>query len=75
MNGSGAEAFPGELPRHRMRKLARPRVGTTCGSCRRFDGLAWCRRWNYHTGADSPICPEYRAAGGQVAAKKAPPAR
>lgn len=54
-------AFPGEPPGTHMAKRERsnPRVG--CGSCRQFDGLAWCRRWNYATAADSPICDEYRA--------------
>jgi hypothetical protein len=35
-----------------------PRV--TCGSCRQFDGHAWCRHWNFHTTADSPPCRFYR---------------
>ena len=52
--------FPGERPEHRMRKLARSNKAIACGSCRQFDGLAWCRRWNFHTGAESPICDQYR---------------
>lgn len=58
--------FPGERPEHRMRKRDRSNPRVTCGSCRQFDGLAWCRRWNYHTGADSPICDEYRPRGRQA---------
>jgi hypothetical protein len=54
------EGFPGERPEQRMRKLARSNVAVTCGSCRQFDGLAWCRRWNFHTGPSSPICDQYR---------------
>lgn len=42
------------------RALSNRRV--TCGSCRQFDGLTWCRRWNFATAADSPICDEYRPA-------------
>jgi hypothetical protein len=45
-----------------MKKRERSNPKVTCGSCRQFDGLAWCRRWNYHTAADSPICEEYRPA-------------
>jgi len=52
-----------------MKKRAgsNPRVG--CGSCRQFDGLAWCRHWNFHTDAESPICRFYRplTASGDVA--------
>jgi hypothetical protein len=33
----------------------------TCGSCRRFDGLAWCKQWNQPTSADAPICGSYLA--------------
>lgn len=43
-----------------MPKLERSNLRVTCGSCRQFDGLIWCRRWNYHTAADAPICAEYR---------------
>jgi len=63
----GRDAFPGERPDQRMRKLARSNQRVTCGSCRQFDGLAWCRRWNYHTEAGSPVCEQYRprpTAGG-----------
>jgi len=45
-----------------MKKRARSNRRVTCGSCARFDGTAWCRRWNYHTSADSPICDEYHPA-------------
>jgi hypothetical protein len=44
-----------------MSKLGRARGAATCASCRRFDGHAWCRRWNYHTEAGAPICAEFRA--------------
>jgi hypothetical protein len=54
--------FPGERREDHMRKLRRSSDRVTCGSCRRFDGLAWCRRWNFHTTADSPICGQYRPA-------------
>lgn len=43
-----------------MKRLEGARPGLTCGSCRRFDGLAWCNRWNIHTDAGSPICDQYR---------------
>jgi hypothetical protein len=56
-----SDGFPGELPRHRMKKRARSNPAVGCGSCARFDGLAWCRRWNYHTTPDAPICDEYRS--------------
>ncbi|MBJ7602829.1 MAG: hypothetical protein JF888_06505 [Candidatus Dormibacteraeota bacterium] len=43
-----------------MRKLERSNPRVTCGSCRQFDGFTWCRRWNYHTASDAPICGDYR---------------
>jgi len=52
--------FPGERPEDHMKKLDRSNARVTCGSCRQFDGLAWCNRWNFHTEADSPICDQYR---------------
>jgi hypothetical protein len=55
-----SDGFPGERPEHQMRKLVRSNAAVTCGSCRQFDGLAWCRRWNFHTGPSSPICDQYR---------------
>ena len=55
------DGFPGERPEHHMRKLARSSARVTCASCQRFDGTAWCRRWNYHTAPEAPICEEYRA--------------
>jgi hypothetical protein len=54
------DAFPGERPEHRMRKLLTSNPRVTCASCRQFDGSAWCRRWNYHTAPDAPICDQYR---------------
>ncbi len=57
---SGKEGFPGERPEHLMRKLARSNPQVTCGSCRQFDGSAWCRRWNYHTESEAPVCDQYR---------------
>ena len=53
--------FPGEDPAQQMHKLRRSNAAVTCASCQRFDGHAWCRRWNYHTAADAPICADYRA--------------
>ena len=53
--------FPGEDPRHHMRKTRVERPKVSCGSCRQFDGNAWCNRWNYATSADSPPCDQYRA--------------
>jgi hypothetical protein len=58
------QGFPGERPEQRMRKLRRSNAAVTCGSCRQFDGLAWCRRWNFHTGPESPICDQYRPLPG-----------
>ncbi|HEX6349577.1 MAG TPA: hypothetical protein VF160_09330 [Candidatus Dormibacteraeota bacterium] len=53
----------------KKRPVSNPRV--TCGSCRRFDGYAWCHHWNFHTERDSPICDHYRpqkpASAGDVA--------
>jgi hypothetical protein len=63
MGQAVSEGFPGERREHHMRKLARSNQAVTCGSCRQFDGLAWCRRWNFHTGPESPICDQYRPAG------------
>jgi len=60
--GAPVSGFPGERARHQMKKRARSNPRVTCASCARFDGTAWCRRWNFHTTADSPICEEYRAA-------------
>jgi len=54
------DGFPGERPEHRMRKLAVSNPLITCGSCRRFDGGTWCRRWNFHTEAQAPVCSQYR---------------
>jgi hypothetical protein len=54
------DSFPGERPEHRMRKLPASNALVTCGSCRQFDGVAWCRRWNFHTEAQSPVCDQYR---------------
>ena len=41
-------------------RVEAPKV--TCGSCRRFDGIAWCRHWNFHTTAESPPCRFYLKA-------------
>lgn len=60
MAGNVADGFPGERAEQHMKKRRRSNLNVTCASCRRFDGLAWCRRWNFHTGPDSPICDEYR---------------
>jgi hypothetical protein len=66
------DSFPGERPRDRMRKLARSNAAVTCGSCRQFDGLAWCRRWNFHTGPASPICDQYRPLRGPAPSAEKP---
>ena len=62
--GAGADAeavgFPGERAGDHMRKLARA-TRATCATCRQFDGSAWCRRWNYHTEPEAPVCDQYRA--------------
>ena len=42
-------------------RAASPKV--TCGSCRKFDGSAWCRHWNFHTTAESPPCQFYAPLG------------
>lgn len=55
--------FHGEPPGTHMKKRARSNPNVTCGSCRHFDGLAWCNRWNFHTDAVSPICDRYRPRG------------
>lgn len=52
--------FPGELAKHQMKKRGRSNAKVTCASCRQFDGIAWCRRWSFHTEASSPICDQYR---------------
>lgn len=54
------DGYPGERPEQQMRKRQTSNSRVTCASCRQFDGTAWCRRWNYHTDAESPICEEYR---------------
>jgi len=55
--------FSGERPEHHMKKtpVEHPRV--TCGTCRMFDGLAWCRHWNFHTTTESPPCRFYKQKG------------
>ncbi|HSR22848.1 MAG TPA: hypothetical protein VLW53_04810 [Candidatus Eisenbacteria bacterium] len=60
---TGRDGFPGERPEHRMRKLPSSNRRITCASCRHFDGTAWCRRWNYHTAPEAPICDQYRPSG------------
>lgn len=54
--------YPGENPAHQMSKLERSNPKVVCGSCRQFDGGTWCRRWNYQTAPDAPICAFYRPA-------------
>ena len=50
-----------------MKRLSNPNPRVTCGTCRKFDGLTWCKHWNQNTTADSPPCEFYkvlpRAAG------------
>jgi len=55
-----SKEFPGERPEQLMKKLPASNPKVTCGSCRMFDGQRWCRHWNFHTTADSPICRFYR---------------
>jgi len=52
--------FSGERPEHHMKKTAAEHPRVTCGTCRMFDGLAWCRHWNFHTTAESPPCKFYK---------------
>src|SRR5207245_10933524 len=54
--------FPGERPEHHMKKVRVEAPKVTCGSCRKFDGIAWCRHWNFHTTAESPPCRFYLKA-------------
>jgi hypothetical protein len=54
------EGFPGERADQHMKKLETSNPRVVCGSCRHFDGLAWCGRWNFHTEAASPVCDQYR---------------
>ncbi len=56
-----APLFEGERDDQLMRKLAVSNPKVTCGSCRQFDQHTWCRHWNFHTTADSPICAFYKA--------------
>ena len=53
-------SFQGERPGQHMKKLAVSNPKVTCGSCLKFDGLAWCRHWNFHTSSESPICRFYK---------------
>lgn len=54
------EPFPGERAEQHMKKLAASNPRVRCGSCRQFDGLTWCRRWNFHTEPQAPVCGQYR---------------
>ena len=58
-----SEAFPGERASDLMRKARVEDPKVACGTCRQFDGLAWCRHWNFHTTAESPPCRFYRPSG------------
>ena len=55
MNPPAGEGKPG------MRKLEHHNPNVACGSCRKFDGHAWCKHWNFFTTADSPPCRFYSA--------------
>lgn len=59
--------FPGERPEHLMHKLPASNPRVTCALCRQFDGTAWCRRWNYHTEPEAPVCDQYRPAATRPA--------
>jgi hypothetical protein len=52
--------FQGEPPGQHMKKLSVSNPKVTCGGCLKFDGQTWCRHWNFHTTADSPICRFYK---------------
>jgi len=55
------EGFEGERPEHHMKKTRVEHPKVSCGTCRMFDGTAWCRHWNFHTTAESPPCRFYKA--------------
>jgi hypothetical protein len=52
--------FSGERDEHHMKKTRAENPRVTCGTCRMFDGTAWCRHWNFHTTAESPPCRFYK---------------
>ena len=43
-----------------MKRLPNLNPKVTCASCRKFDGLTWCKHWNQATQADSPPCAHYK---------------
>jgi len=43
-----------------MQKARAARPSVSCATCRMFDGLAWCRHWNFHTTRESPPCGFYK---------------
>jgi hypothetical protein len=51
--------FAGERPEHHMKKTRAAHPKVACGTCRMFDGLTWCRHWNFATMAESPPCRFY----------------
>jgi hypothetical protein len=57
--------FPGERPENHMKKARAARPSVTCGTCRMFDGTAWCRHWNFHTTKESPPCRFFKAAASR----------
>src|SRR5438477_11228223 len=72
MNDRHPDSFPGERPEHHMKKTRVDSPRVTCGSCRKFDGTAWCRHWNFHSTAESPTCRFYaRKPGAKTAASSA----
>jgi|GEM_PF-1205210 hypothetical protein len=56
--------FAGERPEHHMKKAPAEHPRVTCGTCRMFDGTAWCRHWNFHTTSESPPCRFYKKKEG-----------
>ena len=50
-----------------MKKTRAEHPRVTCGTCRKFDGTAWCRHWNFHTTAESPPCRFYTKTKAETA--------
>jgi hypothetical protein len=57
------DLFEGERSEHHMKKTHVEHPKVTCGTCRMFDGIAWCRHWNFHTTEESPPCRFYKTKG------------
>ena len=63
------DGFAGERPEDHMKKTRAESPRVTCGTCRMFDGIAWCRHWNFHTTAESPPCRFYKKAAAGAASE------